>query len=221
MLASDIISRVRIVLNDLTGVHWADPELLSWINDGQLIVAIIRPDSVARTAAMSLVAGTKQSIPSDGIRLLDVVRNVGGRAIRIIDRDVLDLFDPNWHKSTAGEIKHYVYDNRVPMDFYVYPQAKAAQQIEITYSKIPTKVAATTDALAVADIYQDIIVNYVLFRAYSKDAEHAANASMAATYLQIVNSLAGVKLSKDVAFAPQLNSRGDPPNAAAIQTGGV
>lgn len=221
MLASDIISRVRIVLNDLTGTHWADPELLSWINDGQLLVAVIRPDSVARTTAVTLVAGTKQTIPADGIRLLDVVRNVGGRAIRIIDRDTLDLFDPNWHKATAGEVKHYVYDNRVPMDFYVYPPAKVNQQIEITYSKTPTKATVAGDTLAVADIYQDIIVNYVLFRAYSKDAEHAANAALASTYLNILNGLAGVKLSKDAAFSPQLNSRGDPPNAAAIQTGGV
>lgn len=221
MLASDIISRVRIVLNDLAGTHWADSELLSWINDGQLLVAVIRPDSVARTAAVELVAGSKQSIPADGIRLLDAVRNVGGRAIRIIDRDTLDLFDANWHKATAGEIKHYVYDNRVPMDFYVYPNAKAGQQIEITYSKTPAKAATTGSTLAVADIYQDIIVNYVLFRAYSKDAEHAANAALASTYLNIINSLSGVKLSKDVAFSPQLNSRGDPPNAAAIQTGGV
>ena len=41
---------------------------------------------------------------------------------------------------------------RAWMDFYVYPNAKAGQQIEITYSKTPTKATASGDTLAVADI---------------------------------------------------------------------
>ena len=222
MLASEIISNVRTVLNDSTGVHWTDPELLGWINDAQLTVAIVRPDSVSATESITLSAGSKQSIPATGIRLLDVIRNTGGRAIRIVERETLDLFDPAWHTAKPStSIKHYVYDNRVPMDFYVYPPASAGQQVEITYSKMPTKVTAASDAVAIPEIYKDIMVNYVLFRAYSKDAEHAANAGLASTYLQILNSLTGAKLSKDVAFQPSLNVRGDVPNQLAIQTGGV
>ena len=222
MLASDIITPVRVVLNDVGGVHWSDPELLGWINDAQLLVAVLRPDSVAHTAVVTVAAGSKQTIPEDGIRLLDVIRNVGGRAIRIVDRETLDLFDPNWHNGKAQKaVKNYVYDNRVPGTFYIYPQVAEGAEIEINYSKLPAKVDQSTDTLAVNDIYKEIVINYVLFRAYSKDAEHAANANLATTYLQIVNSLTGVKLSKDVAFQPALNNRGTNPNAAAIQTGGV
>lgn len=222
MLASDIISSVRVVLNDGAGVYWTDSEMLGWVNDAQLVVAVVRPDSVSDTADVTLVAGSKQSLPTDGIRLLDIVRNTGGRAVRLIERETLDLFDPSWHTGTASStVKHYVYDNRVPMTFYVYPPATAGSSVEMTYSKMPTPATSASSALTIPEIYKDIMVNYVLFRAYSKDAEHAANAGLASTYLQILNSLTGVKLSKDVAFQPALNVRGDMPNQMAIQTGGV
>jgi len=227
MQASDIIDRVRIVLNDAAGTRWPNAELFQWITDAQLLIALVRPDEVNATANKALDAGTKQTIPSDGLRLLDVKRNLKdaegtpGRAIRIIEQSDLDLFNPDWHTATQSlEIKHYVYDNRENLAFWVYPPAKVGARVEVLYSRNPGKVTATTDTLAVRDIYQEVLVNYVLFRAYGKDADYANNTQLMSSYLQIVNALLGLKLSKDVAFNPKLYNKGVAPTPSTA-VGGV
>lgn len=236
MKVSDITSRARILLNDQDGTRWLDNELVSWINDAQKLIALTRPDASVANQSLTLVVGTKQSIPASGFRLLDVVRNLGvdgvtgGRSIRHVDREVLDSQDPMWHASTtSGTIKHFIYDNRDPKNFYVYPPAVAGTKIEVMYSVAPTEIVynsvtpnttLNTD-LSVSDIYLEAVLNYVMYRSYSKDAEFSQNPQLAAGYLQTVYSMLGIKTQKDVAFSPDLNSKGSMPNAAAIQAGGV
>jgi len=236
MIASDITSRARLLLNDIDATRWLDSELFKWINDSQKLVAMVRPDASVATFVMSLIAGTRQTIPSGGFRLLDVIRNVTtftgstaanqvvtvpGRSVRIVDREVLDTQDPFWHTVTASaEIKHFIYDNRSPTLFYVYPPATTAAKLEVVYSVAPTDVASSGDTLSISDIYQDVILNYVMYRAYSKDAEYASNAALAGGYLNVVNQMLGIKTQKDVAFSPDLNSKGSSP-APGLNAGGV
>lgn len=236
MKVSDIIDRARILLNDQDGTRWLDGELVSWINDAQKLIALTRPDASVSTGPVTLVSGTKQSIPSGGFRLLDVIRNLGadgvtgGRAIRIVDREVMDSQDPFWHSAIAsGTIKHFIYDNRNPLVYYVYPPAQVGTKIEIMYSVAPAEIVynvaspqtALNTVLTVSDIYLESVLNYLMYRAYSKDAEFSQNPQLAAGYLQTVYSMLGIKTQKDVAFSPDLNSKGASPNAAAIQAGGV
>ena len=236
MIASDITSRARLLLNDIDATRWVDSELFKWINDSQKLVAMMRPDASVATFVMTLIAGTRQSIPSGGFRLLDIVRNVTtvtgstpanqvvtvpGRSVRIVDREVLDTQDPYWHTATgSAEIKHFIYDNRSPTLFYVYPPATTSAKLEVVYSVAPTDVAAAGDTLSISDIYQDVILNYVLYRAYSKDAEYASNAALAGGYLNVVNQMLGIKTQKDVGFSPDLNSKGSSP-APGLTAGGV
>jgi hypothetical protein len=229
MLASEIIDRARIVLNDADGVRWLDSEFFKWINDAQRVIALVRPDSVVLNTTLALVNGTKQTLPAEALRLLDVVRNItvsgaGGRAVRHVDRDVLDTQNPEWHGEAGVQtIKNYVYDNRNPQNFYVYPPALSTSKLEVIYSKNPTDVTSLLSNLAVADIYADPLLNYVLHRAYSKDAEFAQNGALAASYLGTFNSMLGIKTSKDAAYSPDLHSKGrtTSPNPASLQMGGV
>lgn len=227
MLASDIISRARIVINDADAVRWTDSELLKWISDGQRVIVLVRPDSYSINESLTLVAGTKQTLPSGGLRLLDVIRNLKSngdpdRSVRMVDRETLDAQDYNWHTTTAtGKVMNFVYDNRDPTHFYVYPQATAGMKLEILYSKSPAEITTAATSLVLADVYVEPLFNYVLFRAYSKDAEYAANASLAQGYMQIFMSLLGMKTSKDFAFSPETNKIGSTPNLLAARAGGV
>lgn len=228
MLASDIIDRARLVLNDTVATYrWADSEFLKWINDGQRAIVLVRPDASVSVETMTCAAGAKQSLPAGAIRLLDVTHNIHGnnnpgRAVRLVDRDILDSQNPHWHADGHEDsVKNYIYDNRVPTVFYVYPPAKSTTQLEIVISKNPTDVTATGSTLALADIYAEPLLNYVLFRAYNKDAEFATNAQLATNYFQVFSAMLGIKTQKDVGYSPDLNSKGGNPNPAALQTGGV
>lgn len=231
MLASDVLGRVRLVLQDEDAVRWTESEVLQWITDGQRVIVLVRPDACVQNQSVDLVEGTKQTIPDGGLRLLDIVRNMSdNRAVRLVDREVLDTADPGWHaRKGSAAIRNYAYDNRDPTVFYVSPPAMkpdpkakpAKATLEIIYSVAPPKVEAAGDTLALTDIYIDPLVNYALFRCYSKDAQFAQNMQIAAAYLQSCMAMLGVKTKKDVAFSPDLTSKGALPNAPAIQMEGM
>lgn len=54
------------------------------------------------------------------------------------------------------------------------------------------------------DIYANAILDYVLYRAYSKDAEYAANASRAALHYQAFTAALGAKTQVDAGNDPHL-----------------
>ncbi len=182
---TNIVSRAAIVLQDTTGVRWPQTEeLLLWLNDGQREVVLRKPDAYAQNTVVQLVVGTKQSIPATGIQLLDVIRNMGtggatpGRAITRIDREILDEQRPDWHSETASaETKHYMFDLRDPKHFYVYPpQHATAGQVEEVYSAAPTDLSVLGDTITLDDIYSGVLLDYILYRAYSKDADLSPSA---------------------------------------------
>lgn len=230
MKVSDLITRARKLLNDedLNQYRWQDSELIAWANDAQRAVAVIRPDSCPDTKVVTLGAGTKQTIPSENFRLLDIVRNMAadgvtpGRAVGLIERETLDRFDPYWHKAAAkAEARHFTYDERTPTVYFVYPPVSAGTKIEAVFSKYPAKVEDMDDDLELAETYFDATLNYLLFRAYSKDTEFTSNPQVAGAYLASFNNMMGIKTLKTNAFSPVMNRKGDVPNAGAVQMGGV
>lgn len=202
LLASSIISKAQIIIQDTTGVRWPDTELLGWLNEGQREIVMLKPDASVKNESLALVAGTKQAIPSSGIILISVVRNMGvngttpGNAVRSIKRNVLDEQLPNWHASTASAVVIYVVtDPRNPKVFYTYPPQPAVNpgQVEIIYSAAPTDVAAVGNAISIDDIYSGSLLDYCLFRAYSKDAEYAGNENRAMAHYQKFMETLGAK----------------------------
>lgn len=198
MKASDIITPVARTLFDQTNVRWTVDELIDYINDGQQAIVLLRPDANAINANVALVGGTKQSIPSGGIRLLRVTRNMGsdgntpGRAIRECEREALDNEVPDWHYARAAKVtQHFVFDNIDPRHYYVYPAATGAQgvpqtdcNIEIIYSATPAKAATADDVLTLGDQYLPPLTDYVLYRAFTKDTNYAGNIQRASSHLQ-------------------------------------
>lgn len=216
-----VIDRVQTTLQDTTGIRWpVTDELVLWVNDAQREIALLKPDASAKNTTITLSTGTKQEIPDTGNRLLRVVRNMsaasngtGGRAVRIVSREVLDAQTPNWHDPTVSgdaahgtTVKHYVYDESNPRNFYVYPGVSGSAYLEIIYSANPITVALTgsNTNLDVPDIYANAVADYALFRAYTKDAEYAGNAQRASTHYNLfINSVTG-KGQIDIITSPNL-----------------
>jgi hypothetical protein len=194
MLASDIITRCERILLDNTNVRWPESELIDYINDAMRQIVLFRPDANSKNENVSLVTGTKQSIPATGIRLLRVVRNMGssgttpGKAIREISRLALDAEVDDWHSAAnhSTSVSHYVFDDIDPRTFYVYPGLASGQtlNVEIIYSDNPTTVTTAGQTLDLKDHYINPVVDWVLYRAYSKDADFAGNMNRAQAHLQ-------------------------------------
>lgn len=216
-----VIDRVQTVLQDTTGVRWpVTSELVLWINDAQREIALLKPDASAANETVTLVAGTKQSIPTGGNRLLKAVRNMsaasgglGKRSVRLVDREVLDAQTPDWHDPDVGGdaahtnvVKHYLYDESNPRNFYVYPGVQGNAYLEIIYSANPATVGEG-DNLSIPDIFANAVLNYVLYMAYMKDAEFAGNAQRASSHYQIFTSSVTGKAQIDAITNPNQERR--------------
>lgn len=210
----DLIKQVQILLQDESAVRWSRSELLSYLLDAQLAVINRRPDSNVKTSRFQTIAGTQQSLPEDGSRLMKVVRNTSGRAIREIPMQLLDDQVPEWHKAPAtpsSEVELYCYDVTNPKIFYVYPYIAANIEIEIVYSAIPDMTVtiqesswdSSTATISVLDSYKNALIDWVLYRAYSKDADYSANSNRAQLHMQAFNLAVQSKTQADVAMTPQ------------------
>ena len=208
----NIADKVELLLQDETNVRWTEAELLGWINSGQREVAIAKPNALTSNTTMQLTASaTKQTIPATGIQLMEVVRNMGadgltpGRAITGIDRSVLDMTIPTWHSdaNAAGVVKHFTFDPRDPKTFYVYPKAPAtALYIELVISINPAQLASLAGNIAYDDIYETVLIDYVLYRAYAKDSKHTANMQRSTNHYQAFQNALGLKSRGEMMLAP-------------------
>ncbi len=213
--AQALIRRVVETLQDTTSIRWPVAELVRYLNDGQREIIVHRPDAMVTNASVSLASGTKQSLPANGAKLIDVVRNSAGnkRAIRMCAREILDAQSPGWHNlSGVTEIVHFMFDPRDPKVFYVYPPAATSgASVDLVYSALPTDIAepaagtdfaAVTGNISVPDIYSNALQDYVLYRAYTKDSQYAGNEARAqARYAAFANAL-GIEIKATVAVAP-------------------
>lgn len=228
---ASVIDRVQVTLQDTTGIRWPETsELILWVNDAQREVALLKPDASATNDTITLVTGTKQTIPSAGNRLLRIVRNMsaasggtGKRSIRLVSREILDAQTPDWHDPTvSGDaahgsvVKHYMYDEQDPRNFYVYPGVSGTAHIEIIYSANPTVVAANGN-LSIPDLYANAVMNYVLYMAYMKDAEYAGNSQRAANHYQLFTASVTGKAQVDLITTPNAESLSNPNLTASGQ----
>jgi hypothetical protein len=216
--AQSIIHRVVDTLQDNTSIRWPVGELARYFNDGQREVILYRPDAMVTNTAQTLVSGSKQAIPATGSKLIEVVKNtISKKAIRLCNREILDAQQPGWHALTGVvDAVHYCYDPRDPKVFYVYPPNTGTGSVDLIYSNTPTDITepssgdytAITGNLSVPDIYANVIQDYILYRAYAKDADYAANGARSqAAYASFAAAL-GIEIKATIAIGP--TSKGNP-----------
>ena len=216
---TDIIRRVEDVLQD-TNIRWPRTELQNWMNESYLAITLARPDANAKTGSFTCAAGTRQVLSSEfpsSLRLLDVTRNLatnsGYKVIRLVARSVLDDQRPAWHAETGTTaIQHFTFDPRQPKEFFVYPPATTSAEIEVVYTDSPGATALTesqldpagsdTTVILLDDIYMSPMIEWILYRAYSKDAEYGANEQRAQAAYGAFNAALATKNQVDSAVSP-------------------
>ena len=173
--AQALVNRAADILADPDNVRWTRSELISHLNDAQRACVLNRPEVNPTVADHNCTATTMQTLPSEAFELIEVIRNKQGNVTRPIvyeRRENLDRYNKTWHNTPASfsAINVYTYEQRFRTRFFVYPQPPANHTIEIVYSKIPAAVTDEATVIEIDDVYEPGILNYMLFRAYSKDS---------------------------------------------------
>ena len=204
---NNLIDRARLLLQDANKVRWPDSELLGWLNDGQREVVIYKPSANTTTGTHECVAGTRQTLPAAALQLIDIPRNTAtggeGRAVRMVERTVLDAEMPRWHVAPKSiDIINYCYDIRTPNTFYVYPPATTTARLEIIYSVAPSD-ASLGGNINIPDVYANVLIDYMLYRAFAKDSDFAGSAELSASYYNRAMQALGVKTGTEVTNGPR------------------
>lgn len=217
---ASITTRAADLLFDASNVTWPLAELRRWLNSGVRAIAEKRPDAVAVVSPHQLAPGVRQTLPTGGARLLDVTRNLGsngltvGRAVRICEMEHLQAYQPTWAQDTAAtEVQNFMYDERYPRTFYVYPPAHATTPVyvELIYAGIPNETTGPTDPLPIHDQWENALLDYVMFRALSKDAELGALNQAAVAHQQAFVAALESRAEADFRSSPNRASGGGEP----------
>lgn len=215
----DLIARAQALLKDPSAVRWTVIELQYWLNDSYREIVNLRPDANAQTGTFSCTSGYRQTLTSSfatAQRLLDIVANTATlsnkKAVILVDRKSMDMQRPGWYNETASiNIQSYMFDPRLPKQFLVYPPATTTARLEVVYSALPTShtltaeqlaSSETTEVIKLDDSYANAILDYIMYRAYTKDSEQANNAQLAAAHYQAMAASLGVKTQSDQTSQP-------------------
>jgi len=207
-----ILFRASTLLQDITNIRWPQAELLEWLISGQREIVLFKPNASVKNVDFALAAGAKQTIPNDGLTLVDIPRNSSGlQAITLVSRQILDAQVPGWSaqaKSSATTI-HYCYSPNDPKHFYVYPPSPGGNSVEIIYNANPSD-ATLNGSITIDDIYESPLVDYIVYRAYSKDAEYAVNADNARKYCESFQFAIKGKYAAEALTNPNAQAKGNP-----------
>ena len=202
-----ILDRARYKANDTSAstYTWTDPEALLWINDAQrAIVALLHKAGATMLQATITNASSRQTAAGLSltrcIAIIDVVCNVSGSTrgapVRRTSRAWLDDHVPAWHV-TAGTPEYWVYDERDPLAFYLYPQpASGTNKLEVIYAAPPADLGALSGTFGLDDIYAEAMQNYVLHCFFAKDLTSIKSAQLAQMYYTLFERALGIRDQK-------------------------
>jgi hypothetical protein len=214
--ATEVLQRVVWLLQDETSVRWSAAELVEWLNDAQTAMQALRPDSTEVISSFNCAPGALQNLyenasnlPEPPVKLMKVSRNLSldgrFRAVRLVSREIMDVVRPGWQSDIPStDCVNYMVDENLPAAFWVWPPAPAlndptipAMALEIHYSAAPKKLSLpaadktwkdTQGDISVRDRFAMVLVDYVMYRAYMKDAEFGGNGARAKTHFDLFQS---------------------------------
>ena len=186
---SVITDRAGILLNDSGFVSWTAAELLGWYNDAVRDTVTLDPSAHTKHATLTLVAGARQALPDDAIALIEIVGNINddgsvGAQISMCDRKPLDAFMPKWQSSSRKTvIQQAMYNPADRKTYYVYPPVEAGTKLEMVHSYLPADATSAADNdIALDAQYRTPILDYMLWRAFSKDSKNSEYKARAASH---------------------------------------
>lgn len=197
--AQEIIDDAEDLLQDSANDRWSEAEHLLAFNNGSKEICVFKPDAYVVSESVVLVAGPTQTLPDGGYQLQDITHNMGvspgttpGKAIRLLDRRVLDAMNPNWRTATASAVvDYYMYNEKTPLIFLVSPSQPSSGfgYVWMSCAKAPAEILIS-DVILIPDIYRNVLLGYILFCAARKDMDVPAAAQRAITeYKAFLNAL--------------------------------
>lgn len=219
--AAAVLKRANTVLQDNGAVRWTPIELRDWLNEAMRSIVTMKPNARSGVVELTLAAGTRQTLPAAYTLLSQVLYNLEangtpGRAIRtVVNRQMLDAQIPNWNSPVglpySAVVNLVLQDMMTPREFFVVPGALANTRVAAIVGMQSVDIPlpgggnaldldSYTTEVQMEDQYQGILLDLILFRAFSKDAGSGDAAQRSSIHLtQATNQLVALGTAQDAA----------------------
>lgn len=219
-----LITEVRRVIHDETATfRWSDAELIDYVNAGlrQTVILVADANTIETIEDTLTSRVARQSLPAGGIQFIKASRNYadGGTTpqgvLRFVEKDALDTFEPTWEYVSAkadgaNYFEHYCHDSRESTIYYLYPAPAADnKRVAVVYSAIPTAVTVVGDTVPMADNYLNALIQYVIYRALTKEARETLPDAFRQDLWQNYLTALGLQVRADEKVAPTNNRAPD------------
>lgn len=184
----DFLDDVAVDLGDPNFDLWAKGDLLGFLIDGLGELLPHAPEQFTHSTDVTLVDGAHQSMPANTVGMTapvcNLVADVPDRALRPVSLAALDRASPSWRAATpSATAKGLAYDSANPDVFYVTPPAIAGNKVRLNLIIQPVDLDLYDD-VPVDETYFGALKNYLFFRAYARDDDHAAQNTRAMSHLE-------------------------------------
>jgi hypothetical protein len=184
MTPQDVITTARYILNDTSSSspRQSDDELLGYVNEGVKTVQTLRPELFSTVGDFLCQVGQcEQSLVfASATALIEVLSIHGGAAVTQFDLDAMTRFNPGWRTDAEGAAKQWARFSNDQLKFFIYPKAPADQTIDVRYVRTPAVFALADQITDLPLGLQPALVDFVVYRAESKDNEHVLSQRAAA-----------------------------------------
>ena len=228
----NIVDEVRGELNDenTANLRYSDADMLSFCNAGQREIVTLIPEAntIEVITAINTDNQMRHTLPADGIKFIkvssnqDVTNTVRGPMIRRMDIDALEGAFEFWGMMPIREwprvpnfsdihtevyYEHFAHDPREPTIYYLYPPNEAPNfSINLVYSQLPADATLLSDTFALDDQYQNAMVEYVLYRALSRDGRYGPGTSARKELLNNFRQVLGLEVQQAERVGPGASS---------------
>ncbi|KYN88900.1 hypothetical protein ATY37_14940 [Vibrio cidicii] len=197
----NLIDRISRDLIDLRNVRWSRPELIDFMNDAIAAIVIRRPD-LSRATAVVATSSNTVALPADAYQIL-AVNHIDNVAATFVSINKLNQLYPDW-RTTEGAPVCWTRNELDETTLFLYPAPQAEVNVEVVYSR-SLKVTDESAAFPLSEVYEGVVADFVMYRAYNKDSLNPAEGQKAQLHLQAFATALGDKTATDNAKAQMIN----------------
>lgn len=179
MLASDIISDVRLELQENSASFWTDAELLTYLNRGELDFSN-RVRGLEATATVSTVIGqTEYPLPSNWLSSValfynDIQNGIDSwKRLEVTDLQELSMQNPNFLSRETDQqgVPSRVYFWGRSLHLSTAPDVNGDGNIKMFYKAKPVPLTSTSQSINIDDSLSHALRHYILWKAWTKEKE--------------------------------------------------
>lgn len=168
-LASEVMTAVKRQFGDESGVQLEDADLIRWINDAQDVIVAKTKVTKAKSSIAATANQASYTFPSENIHQIESIHYDSNRIPNMSFPEAEEyIFSADPEQVAFGNpVLWYEWAGT----FTFWPAPDATKNIDLYYTKRPTRVTTGTDLLSLPDKYYQDVVRYVLQQAYEMDED--------------------------------------------------